>query len=202
MNEPIEKLFAKLKRALVFLVLMVFSDYGLLLNAQSFQDNVDNWVATDALGRKLPTYTDVGPKRQDKIVGVFYYLWNGGTNRFVHDISQIIKEPIEANRQWGSVNAFHFWVEPEYGYYRSEDPWVLRRDLQMLSQAKVNFLYFDTTNAFLYLDVVSEVAPPNGARAMLMKWAGREGVSTPKIDHEHETKKKTSDHRIQSPCGT
>ena len=32
-----------------------------------------------------------------------------------------------------------------------------------------------------------------------MKWAGREGVSTPKIDHEHETKKKTSDRRIQSP---
>ena len=55
----------------------------------------------------------------------------------------------------------------------------------------------------LFVDAAHfEVAPLNGARAMLMKWAGREGVSTPKIDHEHETKKKTSDRRIQSPCGT
>ncbi len=50
--------------------------------------------------------------------------------------------------------------------------------------------------------IQTEVAPLNGARAMLMKWAGREGVLTPKIDHEHETKKKTSDRRIQSPCST
>lgn len=51
-------------------------------------------------------------------------------------------------------------------------------------------------------DKACEVAPPNGASSLLMKWAGREGVSTPKIDREHETKKKTSDRRIQSPCGT
>jgi len=57
-------------------------------------------------------------------------------------------------------------------------------------------------HTFSGVTLKSEVAPPNGARAMLMKWAGREGVSTPKIDHEHETKKKTSNRRIQSPCGT
>jgi hypothetical protein len=35
--------------------------------------------------------------------------------------------------------------------------------------------------------------PPNGARAMLMKWACRQKVSTRQINFGHETKKKRLD---------
>lgn len=113
---------------------------------------------------------------------MFYYIWHGGPDsRRIHDISQIIKEPIDANRQWGGISAFHFWGEPEHGYYRSEDPWVLRRDLQMLSQAKVDFLYFDTTNAFLYLPVVKALCKVS----MEMR---AEGIQTPEITFTTKTK--------------
>ena len=38
----------------------------------------DTWVATDALGRRLPTYAEVGPPRKNRTVGLFYFLWHGG----------------------------------------------------------------------------------------------------------------------------
>lgn len=47
--------------------------------------------------------------------------------------------------------------------------------------------------------IATEVAPPNGARVLLMKRAGRKGDLTPINDHENETKKKTPDRRVQSP---
>ena len=34
----------------------------------------DTWVATDALGRSLPGYAEVGPPRKRQ-VGIFYFLW-------------------------------------------------------------------------------------------------------------------------------
>jgi hypothetical protein len=148
----------------------------------SMQDHFDSWVATDALGRTLPTYAEVGPNRANKTVGVFYYLWNeGAPGSKVYDIAKIIKEPDEFKRQWGPRNSFHFWGEPEYGYYRSNDPWVLRRDLQMLSQAKVDFLYFDVTNAFIYLDTVKALCKVS----MEMR---AEGIQTPKITFTTNTK--------------
>lgn len=113
----------------------------------------DQWVATDALGRKLPTFEEVGPRRPEKIVGVFYYVWVGNQTRKVVDISEILKQE-PSDRQWGKRGAFHFWGEPEYGFYHASDPWVIRHDLQMLTNAGVDFLYFDVTNALIYEDTV------------------------------------------------
>lgn len=118
----------------------------------------DFWVATDALGRKLPTYEDVGDLRPDKKVGVFYYIWVGNHTRKVFDISEIIKEPVDSKRKWGQINSFHFWGEPEYGYYHASDPFVIWKDMQMLVNAKVDFIYFDTTNAQTYNTTVLAVA--------------------------------------------
>ena len=35
----------------------------------------DSWVATDALGRTLPTAKEAGPRRPGRFVGIFYFLW-------------------------------------------------------------------------------------------------------------------------------
>ena len=32
---------------------------------------------------------------------------------------------------------YHYWGEPQYGYYLSADPWVLRRHAQLLADAGV-----------------------------------------------------------------
>lgn len=116
----------------------------------------DHWVATDALGRSLPTYAETGDLRGDRWVGMFYYIWVGNHTRKVFDISKIIQDP-KADRKWGPVNQFHFWGEPEYGYYHASDPWVIRHDMSMLANAGVDFIHFDTTNGPLYLNTVEAV---------------------------------------------
>ncbi len=133
----------------------------------------DQWVVTDALGRSLPEYESAGSEREDKLVGIFYYVWMGTHGQKVYDITEILKKP-EAEREWGGVGSFHFWGEPEQGYFRSEDPWVIRRDLQMLSNAKVDFMFFDVTNAVTYLNVIDEVC-------RVSEEMRAEGIPTPDV---------------------
>lgn len=138
-----------------------------------------NWVVTDALGRTLSTYEDVGPIRENRKVGVFYYLWSGFHGTKVYDITKILqKNPVNPmspnNLDWGPKGAFHFWGEPEYGYFRSEDPWVIQRDLQMLSNAQVDFIFFDVTNAFTYLETVKTLCEVSTSMRS-------QGIPTPEI---------------------
>ena len=135
--------------------------------------NTDNWVATDALGREVVTFETAGTLKKDKKVGVFYYIWHGYHSKKIYDITKILKSP-KGKRKWGPKGKFHFWGEPEQGYYRSEDPWVLRRDLQMLTNAKIDFLYLDVTNAFIYPETVK-------ALFEMGKKMRSEGIPTPDI---------------------
>ncbi|MFX8910782.1 hypothetical protein ABTN03_19210, partial [Acinetobacter baumannii] len=47
-------------------------------------------------------------------------------------------------------NDFIYLNKPLFGYYRSDDEWVLRKHLQMLSVAGVDFLGLDATNETLF----------------------------------------------------
>lgn len=143
------------------------------------QDYVDNWVATDALGRQLPFYGQVGGKRSNKKIGVFYYVWHGAHGEKVYNIKEIIdqfpSDPLSPNNPgWGSPGQCHFWGEPETGYHRAEDPWVIHRDLQMLSNAKVDFIYIDVTNGVAYLETIKKLCEIS----MQMR---RDGTFTPQI---------------------
>ena len=143
------------------------------------QDYVDNWVVTDALGRHLPSFDEAGAKRDNKIVGVFYYVWQGYHGDKVYDITKILTrypaDPLSnSNPGWGGPGAFHFWGEPEQGYYRAEDPWVIRRDMQMLSNAHVDFIYIDVTNSFTYLETVKTLCEVSLQMRL-------EGIYTPQI---------------------
>ncbi len=109
----------------------------------------DTWVATDALGRTLPTYDEAGPTESNKTVGIFYFLWQGEHGTALHDNTKIIQAN-PANPQYGPVANFHWWGEPEAGYFKATDPWVIRRNASMLVDAGVDFIYFDTTNGFTY----------------------------------------------------
>lgn len=70
----------------------------------------DSWVATDALGRSLPTYAEVGPPRPNRQVGLFYFLWvnNGVSNKQnipVQDITKILAvNPLAP--KWGGAGIF------------------------------------------------------------------------------------------------
>ena len=92
---------------------------------------------------------------------MFYFLWhdNPGDKRpdggGPFDVSKILARDPEALNHpasplWGPLGTYHYWAEPLYGYYQSNDPWVIRRHAQLLAAAGVDTLIFDTTNAVTY----------------------------------------------------
>ncbi|OLT23627.1 hypothetical protein BJF79_45905 [Actinomadura sp. CNU-125] len=119
----------------------------------------DTWVATDGLGRALPEHAEVGGPRTDRFVGVFYFLWLGQhSTTGPHDIGRILAANPDAindrdDPAWGPEGHFHHWTEPYFGYYLSDDAWVIRRHATMLADAGVDTLIFDITNAFTYRSV-------------------------------------------------
>ena len=114
-------------------------------------------MAVDALGRPTPDTNSGAPvNRENRLVGMFYFLWLGEHGRHKpYDISKIVAEDPEighkpASPLWGGHGVYHHWGEPFYGYYYSNDEWVVRRHMKLLMQANVDFLFFDTTNAAIY----------------------------------------------------
>ena len=61
------------------------------------------------------------------------------------------------DRKVSPAGQFHWWSEPLYGYYNSSDEWVIRRHMELLTQAGVDFLVFDVTNCFTYQSVAEKV---------------------------------------------
>lgn len=134
----------------------------------------DTWVATDALGRTLPGYDECGPAREDRTVGLFYFLWLGqhGT-RGPFDITQLLKADPK-DPAWGPPGAFHHWGQSELGYYVSDSEYVIRKHVSMLNDAGIDTLIFDVTNAFTYEKVYLKLCE-------IYQQLRREGHRTPKI---------------------
>jgi len=123
----------------------------------------DQCGGVDGLGRELPAGVEAGPARTGRYTGIFYFLWLGqhGTSG-PYDNTRILAECPEAvhnpeHPAWGPPEAFHFWGEPLYGYYFNDDEWVLRRHMELLTSAGVDFLVFDTTNAVTYKSVYDKL---------------------------------------------
>ena len=130
-----------------------------VLDAAASDESVPGFAgpAVDALNRRLPQSGEVRDFQPAKYVGIFYFLWLDLPS--VRDNSKILAAHPEAAKlatspPWGKVHEYHFWGEPLFGYYRSHDPWVLRRHAHLLADAGVDFLVFDATNAATYDRVV------------------------------------------------
>lgn len=113
-------------------------------------------MAVDSLGRRLSDRSNAPKEKKNRFVGVFYFLWLGETGRHAPiDISRITAQDPEAGYKpdsdvWGGIGTYHHWGEPFYGYYYSNDEWVVRRHMKLLTLAGVDFLFFDTTNGPTY----------------------------------------------------
>ena len=126
--------------------------------------NCYDLVGVDQFGR---SFTTVSSLRQDRQVGIFYWPWIGQPYATgIYDATKIaalpnglailtdfdcLDENISPNGQ------AHYWGEPLWGYYNSEDEWVIRKQMQMLTAAGVDFIFFDTTNALIYANVFLKV---------------------------------------------
>ena len=113
-------------------------------------------MATDALGRTTADRSNAPARRQNRLVGMFYFLWLGEHGKHKpYDVSKIVAEHPDAGEHpdaeyWGKIGTYHHWGEPFYGYYYSNDEWVVRHHMKLLIQADIDFLFFDTTNACIY----------------------------------------------------
>ena len=74
-----------------------------------------------------------------------------------------------------SYNQIIFWGTPLFGYYRTTDPWVLRKHAEMLADAGVDAVVFDCSNGHFLWEASVD--------AMIASWtqAKRDGVQAPKM---------------------
>ncbi len=142
----------------------------------------DTWTGTDGADRSMPAAADTRAPN-NRQVGIFYFLWRDRDQTTVSEIS-----PSDHYAAWleggeealwdcmmeGGEGHPHYWAEPYFGYYSSNDEWVLRKHAYMLAEAGVDFVFFDTTNNNLH--TVSHMA-------LLKVWeeVRQEGYEVPKI---------------------
>ena len=166
------------------------SSHGLPADSLYLKNDVmpDTWVFTDSLGRVALTNEDVGDPRDDKILALFYWTWHasqGNANAFNVqefldseaakgvDISKIVNDYSYEGWPVGYYN--HFWDEPIYGYYRTNDEWVLRRQSEMLANALVDTVFTDNTNGqYTWRDSYTPLFE-------VWTQAQKDGVMTPKV---------------------
>lgn len=135
-----------------------------------------SFSTVDQLGREI---TPMHREKTDheRYVGVFYFLWLGThlSSAGVYDVTklQLTEEgaaavgdpsyglgeivPNTVNAEMGYPNGMesptnyvHWTTEPLYGYYNTADEWVITRHMELLTMADVDFIFFDTTNEYIY----------------------------------------------------
>ena len=149
-------------------------------NLTAAQYSVLNITGTDDFGRVINPVD--GKVNADRYVGMFYFLTLGQhTNHTgIYDINKITfdstyhKAFTEFDTFITPVGSAHFWGEPVWGYYHSEDTWVMRKQVEMLTVAGVDFLVLDTSNNFLYENVTEKLF------AILLEYQDK-GWDVPKV---------------------
>jgi len=97
----------------------------------------------------------VGAPRHDRTVAMFYFLWHESIHPGPFDNTKIIAADPDAMKKptsppWGPLHAPHHWGESLFGYYIGDDEAVLRKHAQMLADAGVDVIIFDTSNRLTY----------------------------------------------------
>ena len=171
-------------RTLFFSIVALTTNFVCTKNVQAQRVSSDQWAVTDALGRKVRDYNSAGDKKKDKFVAMFYWTWHQGdddTTYPIKNITEIVRKYPEAMKDydhpaWGDKKpGFFFWEQPLLGYYKTTDPWVLRKHAEMLADAGIDAVFFDCTNGSITWEASTE--------ALMKTWdqAQKDGVNVPKI---------------------
>ena len=134
------------------------------------------WTAHDALDRVVADNAKAGTPKDNRYVGLFYFLCWVGAGGTVQDNTKLYlelgaKDAIKYIEDYGGEA---YWAEPYFGYYRNTDTWVYRKHAYMLEAAGVDFIYLDVSNAEVFIP---------GHTALFDTWLEmrREGIDTPQI---------------------
>ena len=119
-------------------------------------------VGVDQFGRTISVSAGDKEKRD---VGMFFWLWLGQPMMpDVYDATKILAEhgkDVLFHQDVPGISpngTAHWWGEPLWGYYNSADEWVIRKQIELLTAAGVDFIVFDTTNALTYRNVYIRIA--------------------------------------------
>ena len=131
------------------------------INTKEF--SINNTTAIDDFGREIEIVKE--KKCKDRYVGLFYFLslGNHSDHKGEYDVNKItnggenLEEFFLRNDEVSPIGAAHFWDKPLFDYYESQDEWVLRRHIEMLTHARVDFLVTDTTNGRIYENVLGKL---------------------------------------------
>lgn len=159
------------------------------------------YAGMDDLGRTLPSPLNAGKHGKFNgggyhYIGIFYFLWHGEHGDSGVFNLQNIKDtygelaqnanavdPVTQKRIYGNVGTMHWFAEPLYGYYYANDEWVIRKHMELLSNACVDFLYLDCTNGYIYKE--------NALKVMkVCHELNQQGYVAPKIVFYTKTKSK------------
>ena len=141
----------------------------------------DTWVFTDGLGRTSLTYADVGAPRDNKTLAMFFWTWHTGS--FIANEPTNLQKIYDAYPEtmrdynhavWQNTSTY-WWNESIYGFYSSEDTWVLRKQVELLANAGVDVILTDNTNG----DLTWQTA----YNKLFEVWedALQDGLNTPKV---------------------
>lgn len=133
------------------------------LKAEEYYQNgytYNSVVGIDQFDRTIaPSMTE----REDKYVGMFYYVHRESAGIPIYDMSKILQMEngvnllLYENTSVSPANATHWWSEPLYGYYNSGDKWVIRRHLELFTYAGIDFIMLDCTNNSTHNDRLQAV---------------------------------------------
>ncbi len=134
------------------------------------------WTAHDALDRTVADHTETGDPKDNRYVGLFYFLCWVGAGVHVQDNTKLYLElgAEETIKYIENNGGEAYWAEPYFGYYINTDTWVYRKHAYMLEQAGVDFIYLDVSNAEVFIP---------GHTALFDTWLEmrKEGIDTPQI---------------------
>ena len=179
----------KFKRAVSTILCIALFAFVLSVAASGTEKNSNEilpstWAAVDGLGRTLSTNEDTGSRKDDKFVGMFYWTWHYpwiNDHEPITTGSVLDKYPEAVNDfdhpAWNNTYSGrpYFWDEPLYGFYTNTDEYMLRKHAELLADADIDVVFFDTTNGTQVFE--------QAYRKLLTVWqqAKEEGVDAPQI---------------------
>lgn len=169
--------------ALALTIILLIECFPFAVTAEENELEIlpSTWAATDGLGRTL---TSSDGRRENKFVGMFYWIWHyPWCDRYEpQNNNEILTAYPEAKYDYDHPvwkyyedGVPHFWDEPLYGYYSNLDEYVLRKHAELLADADIDVIFFDTTN--------EAVTFTDGYEKLFKVWseAKKDGVDVPQI---------------------
>ncbi len=105
----------------------------------------------DFLEKKYADYKEVPygldiTKKTD-LVGICYSTWFTEILRGRTEDPPNITNILAGKEEWGEPYRYHWWAEPELGFYKSDDVEVIRTHMEQLAEMGADYIIIDNTNA-------------------------------------------------------